>query len=342
VALIDFGLSRHLLLPDLLEEEFEVPIGTGPYISPEQLYKIRTDPRSDIFSLGVLLYHFATKVRPFGYPRSQAGLRSRLWRDPEPPRALIPDFPPWLQEVILRCLEPDPDARYPSAAQLHLDLKHPESVALTARAEKLRRDPWPVVFKRWLHAGDLPHSTHVPIPGSIASAPIVLAAVDLDDGDDRLADALRLHVGRLLARVSHVRLACVSVMRQSRVGTTYIADDHGRGPHVQRLIELKEWAQPLGFPAERITFHVLAHPEPAQALLDYARANYVDQIVIGARSATVFRRVLGSVTSRLVAEAPCTVTVVRRPEGARLEAPENLEPRMVGEEALDSGPAPVG
>ena len=48
VALIDFGLSRHLQLPDLLEEEFHVPMGTGPYISPEQILRNRTDPRSDI------------------------------------------------------------------------------------------------------------------------------------------------------------------------------------------------------------------------------------------------------------------------------------------------------
>lgn len=317
VALIDFGLSRHMLLPDLLEEEFEVPIGTGPYISPEQLYKIRTDPRSDIFSLGVLLYHFATKVRPFGYPKSQSALRTRLWRDPEPPRALIPDFPPWLQEVILRCLEPNPDERYPSVAQLQFDLKHPDAVPLTHRAEKLKKDSWPTVFRRWIEASEPPRVAHRPAPGSIASAPIVLAALDLSDGDADLPDALREHVARLLRQVPNVRLACVSVLRQSRIGGTYVADDQGRSPHVQGLIDLKEWARPLGFPAERITFHVLSHPEPAQALLDYARANYVDHILIGVGRTNAFRRVLGTVASRLVAEAPCTVTVVRQLEKAR-------------------------
>src|SRR5262249_9065394 len=68
VALIDFGFSRHLHLPDILAEEFPGPIGTGPYIAPEQLLGTRTDPRSDIFALGVILYFFVTGERPFGDP----------------------------------------------------------------------------------------------------------------------------------------------------------------------------------------------------------------------------------------------------------------------------------
>ena len=56
-VLIDFGLSHHDLLPDLLEEEFDLPMGTSPYMSPEQVRFIRNDPRSDLFSTGVMLYH---------------------------------------------------------------------------------------------------------------------------------------------------------------------------------------------------------------------------------------------------------------------------------------------
>ncbi|MGZ3158214.1 MAG: serine/threonine protein kinase, partial [Burkholderiaceae bacterium] len=52
--LIDYGLARHDNLPDLLAEEFRLPMGTGPYISPEQVLHIRNDPRSDLFALGVL------------------------------------------------------------------------------------------------------------------------------------------------------------------------------------------------------------------------------------------------------------------------------------------------
>ena len=68
-VLIDFGLSRHDQLPDLLAEEFRLPVGTAPYISPEQVLGDRSDPRSDIFALGVMLYLFATGEHPFGEAR---------------------------------------------------------------------------------------------------------------------------------------------------------------------------------------------------------------------------------------------------------------------------------
>ena len=158
---IDFGLSRHEMLPDLLAEEFHLPMGTGPYISPEQILKNRTDPRSDIFSLGVLLYHLLTKQRPFGFPRNNSGLRKRLWRDPVPPRAISPEIPPWLQEIVLRCLESDPDKRYPTAAQLAFDrlgrvdrldvrTNQTKSVDPTMAQMELDRTTWtlPLVFSR--------------------------------------------------------------------------------------------------------------------------------------------------------------------------------------------------
>jgi nucleotide-binding universal stress UspA family protein len=70
-------------------------------------------------------------------------------------------------------------------------------------------------------------------------------------------------------------------------------------------------ARPLGLPPERATGHVLENPDIAAALLDFARANGVGHIIMGARSSSALRRYLGSVSARVVAEAPCTVTVVR-------------------------------
>ena len=135
-VLIDFGLSHHNQLPDLLQEEFRLPYGTAPYMAPERLLGVRDDPRSDLFSLGVLLYFFTTGERPFGESETLRGMRRRLWRDPYPPLQLKPDYPPWLQEVVLRCLEIDPVWRYPTASQLAFDLGHPDQVKLTARSER--------------------------------------------------------------------------------------------------------------------------------------------------------------------------------------------------------------
>ena len=308
---IDFGLSRHLNLPDLLEEEFHVPMGTGPYISPEQVLQNRTDPRSDIFSVGVILYHLTTGQRPFGFPQNTRGLRRRLWRDPVPPRKHNPECPPWLQEIILRCLEPDPDKRYPTAAQLAFDLQHPAETRLTERAARLDSDGFLTVLKRRMSfAGTVGAPQQLDGAPSNA-APIVMAAVDLSEGQELLAETLRTHVGRVLTTVPGVRLACVNVFRQNRVAMNYSLDDEGRNIHVQRLVELKEWARPLQLEAEQLTFHVLEHTDPAAALIEYARTNHVDQILIGARGTGGLRRFLGSVSAQVVSEASCTVTVVR-------------------------------
>ena len=120
-------------------------------MAPEQVLQDRADPRSDLFALGVMLYFFVTGERPFGNPRG-GPIRRRLWRVPVPPRALRPDCPPWLQEIILRCLEVDPQDRYATAALLALDLENPDRVKLTERAERLERDGGMKTFRRWLKA----------------------------------------------------------------------------------------------------------------------------------------------------------------------------------------------
>ena len=317
-VLIDFGLSRHEELPDLLAEEFHVPIGTGPYISPEQLVHNRSDPRSDLFALGVLMYFFATGERPFGDPVKVRDWRRRLYRDPVPPRAIRPDIPSWLQEVILRCLEVDANERHASAGQLAFELQHPEAIPLTRRAERRRRDSSLAVARRWyLAQRGRPVSVQT-CSRQLARAPIVMVAVDLTGGMEPLAEALRLAVRRILQTGPGARLACVNILRLSRVALDQFEDAQGRNRHLQRLAELRLWAHPLSLPANAVTYHVLESTDPAGAMIEYARNNQVDHIVIGARGASTLRRYLGSVSSRVVAEAPCTVTVVRSRKKASL------------------------
>jgi serine/threonine protein kinase len=68
-VLIDFGLSHHDHLPDLLQEEFRLPYGTAPYMAPERLLGVRDDSRSDLFSLGVLLYFSPPANGPSARPK---------------------------------------------------------------------------------------------------------------------------------------------------------------------------------------------------------------------------------------------------------------------------------
>ena len=318
-VMVDFGLSRHDLLPDLLSEEFRLPFGTAPYIAPEQVLRDRNEPRSDLFALGVMLYYLTTGVRPFGIPHGQRGLRRRLWQEPVPPRALRPDCPPPLQETILRCLEVDPERRHPSAAQLAFDLGHPDCVALTERAERTNRAPFAATLRRWaasLGAEARPAGPR-PVADQLADAPFIAVAIDLSPGEERLGEMLRLAVRRLLEIEPGARLACLHVLKTSRIAVDLMEDAQGRNLHLQRLVELKAWAHPLRSLSSRITYQVLEAPDPAAALVDYARANHVDHVVMGARASSAVRRYLGSVSAQVVAEAPCSVTVVRVPEGGR-------------------------
>jgi nucleotide-binding universal stress UspA family protein len=315
-VLVDFGLSRHDHLPDLLDEEFTLPMGTGPYMSPEQVQFIRNDPRSDIFALGVMLYHFTTGERPFGQPETVRGLRRRLYIDPVPPRTLRADCPPWLQEVILRCLEVDPARRYQSAAQLALDLQDPGQVALTKRAEKLQKSGLAKTFKRWFFAlGAEPGQDRAKVDEQIGRSPIIMAAVDIDNASTPLLQQLRETVRRIVLTEPGARLACVSVMRIARIGVDDLVDAEGRSRHVKQLVALKHWARPISKALDlgegRLTFHVLEAPDVAAAILEFAQRNQADHIVMGARGSSAMRRLLGSVSSAVVAQSDCTVTVVR-------------------------------
>jgi len=312
-VLVDFGLSRHEHLPDLLEEEFSLPMGTGPYISPEQVQFVRNDPRSDLFALGVMLYYLATGERPFGNPGSVSGLRRRLYIDPLPPRAINEAVPWWLQEIILHCLEIKPEERYQSAAQLALDLQHPEQVTLTKRAERIRSSGGVKKLKRWFFSlGSEP--AHASPSEQVERNPIIMVAVDTE-GEAELLRQLRGTVRRIMQMEPGARLACVTVMRTARIGMDQLTDKAGHSLHVKKLVELKYWAhslaQKLKLEDNRLTFHVLEAHDAANAIIEFASKNRVDHIVMGARGKSALRRYLGSVSSHVVAQADCSVTVVR-------------------------------
>jgi eukaryotic-like serine/threonine-protein kinase len=327
-VLIDYGLSHHNHLPDLLQEEFRVPFGTAPYMVPERLVGVRDDPRSDIFSLGVLLYFFTTGSRPFGESETMRGMRKRLWRDPYPPRQLRADYPPWLQEVVLRCLEISPAGRYPTASQLAFDLGHPDQVKLTARAERVKRDPLITVWRRRFNLGVVLPKPKSDMAAQLAASPIVAVALDPADTSDELSGALRTTAQRILATLPGARLACVNVLKLGRITIDRTLDEHGHNKHVDRIVALKHWALPLKLDETRLTVHVLEATDPAAAILEFASANHVDHIIIGARQEFGSRALLGSVSSKVASEAPCSVTVVRprgsAPAGADLTQDRNL------------------
>jgi eukaryotic-like serine/threonine-protein kinase len=143
---------------------------------------------------------------------------------------------------------------------------------------------------------------------------VVVVALDILGSTEALLSLIRTTAERVLSMHPDARLACVTVLRTSRLGVDFTVDEEGRNLRVLRLVELKDWARPLGLGESRLTYHVLEGPDPASVLVDFVRENRVDHVVIGARGASPLRRYLGSVSAQVVAESPCTVTVVKVPQ----------------------------
>jgi eukaryotic-like serine/threonine-protein kinase len=326
-VLIDFGLSHHTQLPDLMSEQFRLPYGTAPYMAPEQVLGVRNYRRSDIFALGVLLYFFTTAVRPFGDPQSLKGLKERLWRDPIPPKRWRADVPSWLQEVILRCLEPNPDKRYPTAAQLAFDLKNPDQIPLTTRADKKRQDSWFSAQRRKNSAETYAPAKKLATQSKFTSAPIIMVALGTKSISGPLGAALRDKLATTLTATPQARVVAMSVLRAGQeLSMEPAMDAVTSNRHVARIVAMKHWAKSLGLRDQAISYHVPEASSPAEAILEYARANHVDHIIMGARTETLLQNLLGSVAGQVSAQAPCTVTVVRRrewPSGENIDKPQD-------------------
>ena len=313
-VLIDFGLACHGDLPDLAATEGDGPLGTPAIIAPEQVLGVRGDPRSDLFAAGAILYRLATGRYPFGKPTSRRGLHWRRWFDPPPLRVLNPAIPEWFQEVVLRCLAVRPERRYASAAQLAYDLAHPDQVAIGERGRRLRRGGLWLAAKRWWSERQLDLVQPARPVRQLERAPHLLVAVDTDDHNEPLAEAMRNALRRLIAHDPHWRITCVGVLEPSMMTEQEEGDAIGRSLHTAKLATLHQWAHPLALPRERVRYHVLTGGDAATQLVDYARVAHADHIVMGARGSSAMRRYLGSVSARVVAEAPCSVTVVRVPQ----------------------------
>jgi serine/threonine protein kinase len=135
IKLIDFGIAGDTAARRLTYANFTATLGTPDYISPEQVKGKRGDPRSDIYSLGVILYEMLTGRLPFSGPSPLAVMNDRLLNHPTPPRVADPSISPQLQEVLYRALERDPRNRYPKAQQFAWDLAHLDQVGVEDRQE---------------------------------------------------------------------------------------------------------------------------------------------------------------------------------------------------------------
>jgi serine/threonine-protein kinase len=135
VKLIDFGIAGDSAARRLTYANFTATLGTADYISPEQVKGKRGDGRTDIYSMGIILYEMLTGRLPFSGASPMEVMNDRLLNYPMPPTIADPLISPQLQEVLYRALERDPHNRYSKAREFAHDLEHLNEVGVEDRVE---------------------------------------------------------------------------------------------------------------------------------------------------------------------------------------------------------------
>src|SRR5262249_59332994 len=131
------------------------------------------------------------------------------------------------------------------------------------------------------------------VSGLLANAPIVMVALDLAPEAEGLREALATAVRRVLATEPGARLACINVLKTSRLAIDPEVDEHGRNLHLQRLVALRHWARVPPVAGERVTYPVIEAGGLAAALVGSAPNQQGRPLAWGARGASPLRTLLG-------------------------------------------------
>jgi eukaryotic-like serine/threonine-protein kinase len=137
IKIMDFGIALDESARRLTWSGLSSTIGTPDYMAPEQVSGRRGDVRTDIYSLGVILYEMLTGNLPYSGPNVYTVMRSKTSEDPQPPSAFKSDIDPHLEEILLHAIERSPRDRYASAQELLEDLRDPSRVEPKGRAQRL-------------------------------------------------------------------------------------------------------------------------------------------------------------------------------------------------------------
>lgn len=148
IRIMDFGIAKLDHARRLTFGSLSPTMGTPDYIAPEQVRGKRGDSRTDIYTLGAILYEMATGSTPFQGDNPYVIMNVRLSGDPKAPRQVNPKLTPVLEEIILHSLERDPANRFASASEMKAELDNYEIVPLTGRFKRLKPpQPWKAKFR---------------------------------------------------------------------------------------------------------------------------------------------------------------------------------------------------
>jgi serine/threonine protein phosphatase PrpC len=149
IRIMDFGIAKVEGSRRLTFGAFQPAMGTPDYMAPEQVRGKRGDPRTDIYSLGAILYEMVTGSVPYEGNTPLLIMNARLTGDPVAPRKRNLEITAQVEEIILHAMARDPAERYDSALDFKRDLDNPDAVEVTGRAERLKAvEPWKSGWQR--------------------------------------------------------------------------------------------------------------------------------------------------------------------------------------------------
>jgi serine/threonine protein kinase/tetratricopeptide (TPR) repeat protein len=134
VYIADFGLAKSYAAGAVGMTQTGAFLGTPRYMSPEQVEGKPTDGRSDLYAFGLILYEMVAGDVPFTGESTLKVMYQRLQERPKSPKLTNPSIPTWLDRVIMRCLEKDPEDRYQNAYEILADLQGGQSVSGLSRS----------------------------------------------------------------------------------------------------------------------------------------------------------------------------------------------------------------
>jgi serine/threonine-protein kinase len=151
LRLFDFGIARVEKARRLTFAGLTPTMGTPDYMAPEQVKGKRGDHRTDIYSLGAILYEMTTGSTLFQGESPYVVMNARVTGDPVAPRKVNPNLTPVIEEIILHAIERDPEQRFESASAMKRELDNYELVSLTDRYQRLRApQPWKSGKPMWI------------------------------------------------------------------------------------------------------------------------------------------------------------------------------------------------
>ncbi len=158
IRIMDFGIAKAKEGRRLTFSGFTPAVGTPDYMAPEQVKGKRGDERTDIYSLGAMLYEMVTGSPPFQMENENplVIMNARVEGDPMAPRKRNANISAQVEEIILHAMERDPRKRYQTAADMKAELDNPAAVQLTGRCERLQevslgKRQWKKIF--WVALG---------------------------------------------------------------------------------------------------------------------------------------------------------------------------------------------